>query len=90
MKNKINLEEIIEKYRLDTDHYADQDFTESAIEKICLEFGAKLLELAAENSMIEEVHGEKLIRKDFSFYDNHDGKLGVNKQSIIDTIKQVE
>ena len=74
-ENKINLEEIIENHRNNTDHWADQDFDEYCIEQICLEFGKQLLELAAENAKIIELYN---------------GKAILNKQSILDTIKQVE
>lgn len=76
---KINLEEIIEKHRIDTYHWADQDFTETSIRQICMEFGNKLLELAAENA-------------EGYFYDEARQKMyaHVDKQSILNTINQIE
>lgn len=75
---KINLEEIIENHRNNTDHWADQDFDEYCIEQICLEFGKQLLELAAENATTLKDDDQNM-----EFYI-------VDKQSITDTIKQVE
>ena len=87
---KINLEEIIEKYRLDTDHYADQDFTESVIEKICLEFGEKLLELAAENAKTTEISIENWEEIDYESDFNYIPLMneweeieGLNKSSVL-------
>ena len=75
---KINLEEIIENHRNNTDHWADQDFDEYCIEQICLEFGKQLLELAAENATTLKDDDQNM-----EFYI-------VDKQSITDTIKQVK
>jgi len=93
MEKKINLEEIIEKHRLDTDHYADQDFDESCIEKICLEFGEQLLKLASENTSIVGFSRTKPAgyEDNFNIVEDSNGLFYfVYKQSIIDTIKQVE
>lgn len=80
-ENKINLEEIIENHRNNTDHWADQDFDEYCIEQICLEFGKQLLELASENAEVNSI----------STSDDSSGFIHeVDKQSILDTINQVE
>ena len=50
----------------------------------------QVLELAAENAKVEEFYrGESYRIKDI-FYDNDDSYIVANKQSILDTIKQVE
>ncbi len=81
----INLNEIIEKYRLDIEHYADQDFDESCIVKICLEFGEQLLGLAAENVHIEKT--KLLWSMDGTIYPK---SVIINTKSIIDTINQIK
>ena len=77
---KINLEEIIDRHRINGNHWADQDFTETSIRQICMEFGNKLLELAAENAIveIEERMGQKT------------GQVWVDKESILNLINQIE
>ena len=57
-----------------------------AMEEAC----KQVLELAAENAKVEEFYrGESYRIKDI-FYDNDDSYIVANKQSILDTIKQVE
>ena len=79
LEKKINLDKLIEEYRLDSDHWADQDFNESSIPNMLLEFGKQLLELATENVIINH-----------SFDGAHGCEYKVDKQSILNTIKQIE
>ena len=97
LERKINLEEILDKVRCidrnpDNGQYYDDDLAKVAM----LEFGKQLLELAAENAnLIEfwENSNSEYIEESVSIFDD-DGDLQniiyVNKQSILDTIKQVE
>lgn len=78
MRNKINLEEIIEN-ELYNKHLFFNKTNPVQIKNICIEFGKQLLELAAENATTEVVQM------------NICGSVRVvNKQSILDTIKQVK
>lgn len=75
---KINLEEIIEN-ELYNKHLFFNKTNPVQIKNICIEFGKQLLELAAENATTEVVQM------------NICGSVRVvNKQSILDTIKQVK
>ena len=100
-ERKINLEEILSHYVDTSDGYISDFSGESfcpieAIECAMREFGKQLLELAAENAnLIEfwESSNKKYIEESVSTFDD-DGDFQtmvyVNKQSILDTIKQVE
>ena len=90
MKKNINLEETIQNtlynYNKTIIVYKDElNIITNTIKEIC----SQLLELAAENALIEETYGEKIIRTDNAFYNNYDGIIKINKQSILDTIKQI-
>ena len=87
---KINIEEILDR-RIDWGIFSSRNpETANRIEEAMLEFGKQLLELAAENADVEEIYRGKSYRIDSAFYDNDDSKVIVHKQSILDTIKQVE
>lgn len=76
MEKKINLEEIVSKL-------ASREFFEiysPAIKNICLEFGKQILELAAENADWEATEDCVIVR----------GDIFIDKQSILNTINQVE
>ena len=83
-ERKINLEEII-KEELYNKHLYFNKMNTVQIKNICLEFGKQLLELAAENA-------------DYGVYQNDDGQepwihesnIFIDKQSILDTINQIE
>ena len=78
MENKINLEEILRKH---TSVEWEGISPKELILKAMLDFGKQLLELAAENAeMILLVDEENDIIEEAS----------INKQSILDTINQVE
>ena len=81
-ERKINLEEII-KEELYNKHLYFNKINTVQIKNICLEFGKQLLELAAENVRVyEDVQ-----------YDEYDREFLIaklDKQSILDTINQVE
>lgn len=96
-ENKINLEEILSKEfegisLLSTTNA--REVTLNAIKNAMLEFGKQLLELAAENTcLIEEWYGKKYeeyIITVFNEYNEIEKQIYVNKQSILDAIKQVE
>lgn len=95
MPKKINLEKIISD-ELYNKHLFFNKTNPVQIKNICIEFGKQLLELAAENANLIE-HWEnsdtKYIENYFCNFDE-DGNLQnviyANKQSILDTIKQVE
>ena len=80
-KRKINLEEIkqliFDKHQVQYDNY-----DMSVFDDCILEFGKQLLELAAENANLIEYNTNK------TAFTAHN--MGVNKQSITDTIYQVE
>ena len=84
-ERKINLEEIIERC---WDNRKNAVYS-NPYKNCMLEFGKQLLELAAENAAVEELYGGKSCRIDNAFYENDDTKIIVNKQSILNTIKQV-
>jgi hypothetical protein len=80
-KRKINLEEILDKVRCidgnpDNGQLYDDDLAKAAM----LEFGKQLLELAAENAKTKEYISQVFAPT----------RIIVNKQSILDTIKQIE
>jgi len=78
MGKKINLEEII-KDELYNRHLFFNKINNVQIKNICLEFGKQLLELAAENAKTEVVQM------------NICGSVRiVDKQSILNTIKQIK
>lgn len=73
-EEKINLEKIIKEELYNKHLYFNKTNTVQ-IKNICLEFGKQLLELAAENATYDWNDHEDII---------------IDKQSILDTIKQVE
>ena len=75
MENKINLDQIYHKH-FDGLYY--DDLTDKMIKNFAIDFGKQLLELAAENAEITMLD-EYL----------EDG-VEINKQSILDTINQIE
>ena len=77
-ERKINLEETLQDYYLITlDNSKEIHASIEDVKSVMIEFGKQLLELAAENA---EAHGSSC-----GF-----GSYWVDKQSILDTIKQVE
>ena len=88
-ERKINLEEIFHNnfdcYTNfeDKGNYNDEPaISKDKFKELCLEFGKQLLELAAENARIKDKYTSVGPAE-------YIGKV-VNKQSILDTIKQVE
>ena len=92
--DKINLEEILKRFS-HVDHGAIEDFwfTENVI-KAMKEACRQTLELAAENADMNEDFGGGEIYNitEYKVYNDNDRSrlISVNKQSILDTIKQVE
>lgn len=80
-KRKINLEEIIRKHILMNIDYLDEYSNIHDVKNAMLEFGKQLLELAAENAKGSVGRNQFNPKTDICFID---------KQSILDTIKQVE
>lgn len=80
-EEKINLEEIIKEELYNKHLYFNKTNTVQ-IKNICLEFGKQLLELAAKNA---KTYTETYC----SSYKEEWDKI-VDKQSILNTIKQVE
>ena len=85
-ERKINLEEII-KEELYNKHLYFNKINTVQIKNICLEFGKQLLELAAENADVKAISEMISIPNGADF---NIQKMVVNKQSILDTIKQVK
>lgn len=95
LERKINLEEILISK---LEENSTEDFDLQIISKLhfiaCYyamkEACKQVLELAAENTEVEEFYRGESYRIDDRFYDNDDSYIVANKQSILDTIKQVE
>jgi hypothetical protein len=84
MTKKINLEKLFDKHFIN-----DCDEVNDARVEIILfakEFGKQLLELAAENASVDY---DEIEQCEYSWVALHDYPE-VNRQSIIDTIKQIE
>lgn len=82
-ERKINLEEILQDYYLITlDNSKEIHASIEDVKSVMIEFGKQLLELAAKNANLIEYNTYK------TAFTAHN--MGVNKQSILDTIKQVE
>ena len=80
-ERKINLEEIIKSNSpaIYENQTRRDGWTKNQVKNICLEFGKQLLELAVENA--------ELIK----YTDNFgDPAVYLNKQSILDSINQIE
>ena len=94
--DKINLEEILQDCWITTlDNSKEVHAPTEDVKLAMIEFGKQLLELAAENAEIEERdyrknptkisnYGEEVCSEYEGIY------YGVDKQSILNTIKQVE
>lgn len=86
-KRAINLEEIIKSPEIFENGTRQDGWTKYQVESICLEFGKQLLELAAENAKLG-YESENINIQNGAKY-NAGGSI-VDKQSILDTIKQVK
>ena len=98
-ERKINLEEIIcdidfnDELLFDVTHngYGKTMYTEIAMKKAMLEFGKRLLKVAAENA---ECKLKNKIECDSYQLENGfvigNNAIVINKQSILDTINQIE
>lgn len=89
---RINLEDFIERCKLTQPYVGGSGsielYSESNIKVAMLEFGKQLLELAAENANLS-ISSRGVETYFDNFYSGVDN-VEVNKQSILDTIKQVE
>lgn len=97
-ERKINLEEVIAKNA----GYIGNDYYVSQVKKVMFEFGKQLLELAAENTKTIETSIEDWKEIDYELDFNYiplmneweeiEGlnKIIIDKQSILNTINQVE
>lgn len=85
---EISLDEIISKYEtyvnISQPYNITPIFLKESVKDIMLEFGEKLLELAAENAEIDEFPP---VNEDGMVYRH---EISVFKPSITDTIKQIE
>lgn len=95
-ETKISLEQIINKYNILNFTYTSKNCLNIEVKKAMIEFGKQILELAAENAnMIGETqHNNRApdVFEDFVYVSDSNGPdygYTVNKQSILDTIKQV-
>ena len=84
-ERKINLEEILFD-KIYEDPYEGRVYIKSDILNAMKEFGKQLLELAAENAKAE-IHTEWEGNTGSEYYTDY---AVVNKQSILDTLNQVE
>ena len=89
-EEKINLEKIIKEELYNKHLYFNKTNTVQ-IKNICLEFGKQLLELASQNAecklKIKIECNKSQLENGFVFGTN---AIIINKQSILDTIKQIE
>jgi len=106
MEKKINLEDVFNNnFNCYTEFDLNQScideepaMTKAKFKELCLEFGKQLLELAAENAIVFET--EQDIERRNNCVDDDTGEIideiyffdpaFVDKQSILDTIKQIE
>lgn len=90
MEYKINLEEIINSLQNSYIIKLSQSLTID-FKIAMLLFGEQLLELAAENAMLDTTVNYEDIPKNSEATLNNDGYYTIiDKQSILDTIKQIE
>lgn len=90
MEYKINLEEIINSLQNSYIIKSSQSLTID-FKIAMLLFGEQLLELAAENAMLDTTVNYEDIPKNSEATLNNDGYYTIiDKQSILDTIKQIE
>ena len=92
---EINLEEILQDCWITTlDNSKEVHAPTEDVKLAMIEFGKQLLELAAENADMNEDFGGGEIYNitEYKVYNDNDRSrsISVNKQSILDTIKQVE
>lgn len=85
LKLKFPNHKLNDKFDLDSHQFNSHDMVEFAGV-----IGKQLLELAAKNAEVEEFYRGESYRIEDIFYDNDDSYIVANKQSILDTIKQVE
>ena len=83
MDNKINIEEIWMKHWEKLDDNKNHKLSDLA-KSFALDFGNQLLELAAENAETKMASPDNYGHEPYN-----DSRIIVNKQSILDTIKQV-
>ena len=81
MSNKISIEEIASKHGFIKGFslYSNTKNIDAEFGEMFIEFGIQLLKLAAENAIAEEIGGIDIPKR-----------LHVNKQSIYNTINQIE
>ena len=92
--DKINLEEILKKELIPIVFGSSPELTFNATIKAMKEACKQILELAAKNADMDEDFGGGEIYNitEYKVYNDNDRSrlISVNKQSILDTIKQVE
>ena len=97
---KINLTDIIDDIFLNCSGDTTKFWAKTLAKQCALEFGKQLLELAAENAETTDIKGMNCQDhtpywgecQNCNEYHNYEVIIGqeINKQSILDTIKQVE
>lgn len=86
-ERKINLEKILNNeavkagYLNFTQCFVEQDYTEEVVKQAMIVACRQILELAAENAKIQ---------KDLSALSRTQGAIWIDKQSILNTINQIE
>lgn len=55
-----------------------------------IDFAEQILELAAENALLDKYLRKNFQDSSFKYFNNDGYSITINKQSILDTIKQVE
>ena len=88
---KINLDEIIHANA----GYIGHDFYVEQVKKAMIEFGKQLLKLAAENATLSYADGryclpDYAVENFNAVVDDLDNAYFIDKQSILDTINQIE
>ena len=99
-KEKINLEKLFNNnfdcYTQILSKFVEQEeesaLTKDKFKELCLDFGKQLLELASDNAELNYYEDkEDWMKEPFNIsIDNLGNIVGIDKQSILNTIKQIE
>ena len=80
--DKINLDKLIAEYKFEG--YI------GPLKELLMGFADNLLKLAAENALLDKYSRGKFQDSSYKYSNNQGYSININKQSILDTIKQVE
>ena len=89
-EKKINLEKILTDTCQYHNHHGEPILTMEDVKRSMIVFGKELLSLASDNAEIGEFYKLKLFHIRESFCPEEDTIYNIHKQSIIDTIDQVD